>query len=94
MKKCTCTALYETRVNGYTLHKIIIKTRERSNIIFIGMHGFNSFNELYEHILKVLKNNNYYVYSWKEFNALWYDVDFLNIKTLEIERFSYNKNVS
>jgi hypothetical protein len=93
MKKVTCTVLYEQRVNGYTLHKIIVKSNYIGTITLLGMHGFDKLNDMYKHTLNILKQNNFYVHKWEEFNATWYGIDFLNIKTLEVNTYSYKEEV-
>ena len=94
MKKVKCTVLYsyskEFGENYYTIKKILVKHKNENIMLFENswVPKYHFFQNLYSFVLMVLKNNNFYVHKWNEFNTTFYDIDFVNIDTLEIERFA------
>ena len=92
MKKCTCTVIYRYIENRYELINITVK-HKHENILLYGYQDFRYrhvyFNKMYESVLEILKNNNFYVHNWKMFESTWYDIDFIDIDNPEINRYSY-----
>lgn len=40
---------------------------------------FNNINEIYNCALKILKNNNFYTHSYKEFGRVWYNIQLIDL---------------
>ena len=40
---------------------------------------FNNINEVYNCVLKILKNNGYYTHSYKEFGRVWYNIQLIDL---------------
>ena len=92
MKKCTCTVIYRYVENRYELINITAK-HKHENICLYGNRNYRYrhvyFNEMYESVLEILKNNNFYVHTWKMFESTWYDIDFIDVYNWEINRYPY-----
>ena len=100
MKKVTCTVIYSKQDNIYILHAIHVKHKNNNITLYSNKwakvdkkyaYTYNRFNDLYLNILAFLKNNNMYVHKWEEFNATWYNIDFINTYTYSVDRYALKK---
>lgn len=96
MKKCTCLTIFEKKDNKYVLKEITIKHKNENIVLYFydgyyitELKEYTCFSKMYLTVLKILKNNNYYVYSWEENNIKWYDIDFFNITDMILDRYPY-----
>lgn len=105
MKKVNCIVFYnqsEPAAPCY-LNNITVKCRNGAIIELYNIkndkidekhkHAY-TFHDMYTDVLNFLKSNNFYVKKYIEFNALWYDIDFINLtdyyeKDTKIKHFFY-----
>lgn len=96
MKKVNCIVMYSFNID-YKIHNITVKHKSNNIKLFdnncdqlhtLHKDRFNTFNDLYKRVLNILKVNNMYVAAWDMFNVKWYDIDFIDIDTLVIDRFA------
>ena len=83
MRKCTATVIYkDNRIYNLTVNykgsltplvRYDLDDREKP-------YEYESLKDLYESVLKILKNNGYYTSSYNEFNLKWYDIQFINLR--------------
>lgn len=95
MKKINCIVMYRRVENEYKLESITAK----HNISIIPLYNsdkmgdrvYNSFAALYDTVLSYLRCNNMYVAKWTDFGTTWYDVDYINLDTCQLDHYAYNK---
>ena len=88
MKKVNCTVLFKETKSGYEIKRIIIKTKLNNiGVLLDDKITFKRFGDAYNAILSTLKANNFYVKKWQIFNATFYDIDFINLDSLEVNRY-------
>lgn len=89
MKKVNATAIFERialtmdrDTTNYRLKSVYIKTNS-GDIIPLFTQYWNqenlTFKEMYDKVLALLRNNNFYVKRWSDFRSIWYDVDWIDI---------------
>ena len=55
-------------------------------------HKYDDFQDMYTSILNILKNNNFYVGKYVEFNAIWYDIQWIDMDNpIRVDKFAYLK---
>lgn len=95
MKKVNCIVMYRRVENGYKLESITVKHKTTIIPLYssdkMGDRVYNSFAAVYDTVLRWLKANSMYVAKWDDFGATWYDVDFVNLDTYQVEHYGYNK---
>ena len=98
MKKCNCTVIYRYIYKHYELINITVKHKHDNILLYSEKwdktdrkhcYKYLLFNDLYSDVLSFLKNNNFYVHTWRMFESTWYDIDFIDIETCEINKYSY-----
>lgn len=89
MKKCNCTVIYRYVEKHYEILKIMIKHKRENISLYTTSEQYLLFDEMYSTVLAILKANNFYVHTWKMFKSTWYDIDFIDIETCEINRYPY-----
>ena len=98
MKKCTCTVIYRYTNNHYELINITAKHKHGNITLYSEAwdktdrkhkYEYDSFNAMYSDVLSFLKSNSFYVHTWKMFESTWHDIDFIDIDSPEINRYSY-----
>lgn len=95
MQKVNCIVMYSYN-DSYKIHNITVKHKNENITLYndtFTLHRlyktrFNVFNDLYKNVLDILKVNGFYVHSWNIFNSKWYNIDFIDIDTLSIDRFA------
>lgn len=75
MKKAVVQVMYEQKnsPNGVTVLQIkhlLINNTEFINKLTI----CDGWSIMYKAVLKIIRNNGYYVKSWSEFGTVWYDI--------------------
>lgn len=94
MKKASCTVIYnpETKqmynitVNykGHTIPLLWYNPQENAQ-----PYKYKSFSEMYKTVLNQLKQNNFYVGKYTEFNSKWHDIQWIDINNpYRIEKYS------
>ena len=95
-RKVNCIVLYDS--NKYRVYNVTVKTKDHSNISLfypcagndkLNLTKYETFHALELRVLRLLKNNNFYVHTWKEFNTTFYDIDFVDIHTGAVNRYCY-----
>ena len=91
MKKCTAVVTYDSATN----HIINIGLTDTKGLL-INLNLSNSkrkcFQDLYASVLKILKNNNYYVEKQTSFDATWYNIVWLDMNDPgRLKRYPYLK---
>lgn len=91
MKKCTAVVTYDSTTN----HIINIGLSDTKgllvNLQFSELKK-KCFQDIYASVLKILKNNNYYVEKWIDLDAVWYNVAWLDINDpYRLKRYPYLK---
>lgn len=89
MKKCTCTVIYKYVEKRYEILNITVKHKNENIPLYAANEQYRFFDEMYSTVLAILKANNFYVHTWKMFKSTWYDIDFIDIETCEINRYPY-----
>lgn len=89
MKKCTAVVTYDSATN----HIINIGLTDTKglliNLKFSNLKG-KCFQTLYTNVLKILKNNNYYVEKWTAFDAVWHNIVWADINDPgSLKRYPY-----
>lgn len=92
MKKVTCLCIYTDTNKGYLIKSINVKYKHNNISLFKNNDiYFPTFNNMYKIVLNLLGKNNFYVHTWEEFNAKWYDIDFLNAEGSTVNRYPFKK---
>lgn len=78
MRKCSATVIYK----GTTLYSVYANRKGSiTPLITDAMRLYESFQELYEAVLLMLKANNLYCNYYIAFNSKWYDIQFIDLKS-------------
>lgn len=99
MRKATATVIY----NRNTMQIYNITVNHKSDFITLlsydlnvppSPYCYNTFNALYDAVLKILKNNNFYTAVCKQFDADYYDIAFIDINNpVYIAKMPYHNNI-
>ena len=96
MRKVTAIVVYSEKTNYFQIYNMTVKTKDCTNIKLVSYskdsdlpHKYALFQDMYQSILNILKNNNFYVKSWKDYGCLWYDIDFVNADTYDVQRYAF-----
>lgn len=100
MQKVSAIVIYSRSEN--MLHNITVRKTNGDFITLLSedvkspdRKKYNSFNDLCKTIHKILKNNNFYVGYKKEFDAVLYDIGFINYEApARIDKIYYTKEVN
>lgn len=94
MRKVHCIVIYDSR--EFKLYNVTVKTSNHNNITlfnpYLGSTPFKKyqhFKECQEIVLRLLKNNNFYVHTWVDAGAKFYDIDFCDISQTCVHRYCY-----
>lgn len=95
-KRVTGMCIY----HGTKLYKFVVAVTSVGEVSDMGIElynnrdgeDFDTFNELYSRLLKLLKNNNFYAKSFSAFNRVFYDIYFIDYEnpTL-VDNYGYNE---
>lgn len=59
----------------------------------INPYKYNNFNEVYETVLTIARNNGYYYSNYNEFGLTWYDIQWIDINNpTSINKYGYRRN--
>ena len=95
-----CMVVYDS--NKFQVYNVTVKTKEHHTInLFRTQHGYDkentkkykNFHQLETFVLKLLDNNNFKVYTWLEAGVCWYDIDFIDVHQLDINRYCYTEQI-
>ena len=95
MQKVYATVIYSRntlQIYNITAHHkdniINLVSNKKENTPEAEPHKYNTFNDLHTAVLYILNNNNFYTGKEKMFDAVFYDIGFLNI---DASGFSFSK---
>lgn len=99
MKHCSAFVLYNSKTNQ--LYRIRA-TRKHDNSFSFDLlnykirtnpspYKYGSIQSMLKAVLSLLKENNLVPYSYEAFGTTWYDISFIDIETLDIERYGLRK---
>lgn len=93
-RKVNCIVIYDSL--KFEVYNVTVKTKEHNSIQlfnpFLGVVNckkYVNFKECQQFVLKLLKNNDFYVHTWKEANTTFYDIDFVDVNRKTVNRYCY-----
>ena len=96
MKKVSAIVVYSEKVTYFQVYNLTVKTKDSERITLISYpcnsdlpYKYAYFQDMYQSILNILKNNNFYVKQWKDYGCLWYDIDFVNVDDYNVQRYAF-----
>lgn len=93
MRKCKMIVTVKECNNEYLLYNLLVINKQGDVISLIQENSNPQVYESRQAVMRLAKaygiSNGYKVDSFKQFGALWYDIDFINIDTGHIERYPY-----
>lgn len=76
MRKAVVQVMYEKKLDPNGIPVLQIKHLLINNTDFINKKLVicDGWFGMYKTVLNIIKNNGYYVKSWREFGSVWYDI--------------------
>lgn len=82
MRKVSATVIYKDN----TLYNLTVN--HKGVLIPLVAYEKRTFQTMYESVLNILKNNNFYCGYYEQFRRRWYDIQFINLENpVNIEKF-------
>ena len=95
MKKASGTVLYKRSTNQIQYlainHKNNLIPMINYSVEKVQPYKYKTFNDMYKTVLNFAKNNGFYYASYKEFNRIFYDIQWIDTENpCKIEKFGFN----
>lgn len=97
MRKCHCIVLHNNYKEIFTIVALPLRDtgyiRLLENAGKLNVKQFYDFDDMYAEVLSILKENDFYVYSYHAFGREWYDINWINIGDWRIKREMINDDL-
>lgn len=97
-RRASALVFYKKSTNQ--IYKIVVTTKYEQGFSFellsyeisdkIQPYKYESFQYMYKTVLRIMKQNNFAVYSYPAFGTIFYDILWYNIENGELQRFGLN----
>lgn len=86
MKKCNAVCVY-SRKNNHVFNFDAVTNDGKVSLL--NNRDFDSFKQIYAVAVKIARNNGYLIRSYVDFNALFYQILFVDIDSGDADYYAY-----